>query len=147
MNLVEEFERKNKLDYKENTMINYKINMREFLEFVKDYLNLNDTDDVDTIKQANWDCCIEFRNYLHELGLAESSINRKLSAMRTLYKFAMNMNIIHDNPSEKVGNLSTTHIIQETEFLTEEELSKLFKAITTHYKGARNFDFVSKRVL
>ncbi len=145
MNLVEEFERKNKLDYKENTMINYKINMREFLEFVKDYLNLNDTDDVDAIKQANWDCCIEFRNHLHEVGLAESSINRKLSAMRTLYKFAMNMDIIHDNPSEKVGNLSTTHIVQETDFLTEEELRKLFKVITTHYRGARNFDFVSKR--
>lgn len=145
MNLVQEFERKNKLDYKENTMINYKINMREFLEFAKEHLKLEETNDIEVIQKADWSCCIEFRNHLHSLGLAETSINRKLSAMRTLFKFSMNMNLIKENPSEKVGNLSTQHIIQQTDFLTEEELSKLFKTIRTHYVGAKNFDFISKR--
>ena len=123
MNLVQEFERKNKLDYKENTMINYKINMREFLEFAKEHLKLEGTNDIEVIQKADWGCCIEFRNHLHSLGLAETSINRKLSAMRTLFKFSMNMNLIKENPREKVGNLSTQHIIQQTDFLTEEELS------------------------
>lgn len=145
MNLIQEFERKKKLDYKENTLINYKINMREFLDFAQEYLKLEDTNDLEVIKKADWDCCMEFRNHLHELGLVETSINRKLSAMRVLFKFAMDMNIIKENPSNRVGNLSTQHIAQQTDFLSEEELSKLFKTIRTHYVGAKNFDFISTR--
>lgn len=145
MNIVKEFERKHKLDYKPNTLINYKINMREYLDFSRGFLNIESEDDAEVLRKTDWSCCIEFRNHLHDLGLAETSINRKLSAMRTLYKFANNLNIINENPSLQVGNISTQHIIQRTEFLTEEELSKLFHTIQTHYVGARNFDFISKR--
>lgn len=145
MNIVNEFERKHMLDYKPNTIINYKINMREFLDFAKSYLGLDVDDDSLVMKQANWDCCMEFRNNLYKQGLTETSINRKLSAMRTLFKFAITKGYIQDNPSTQVSNLSTKHISQHTEYLTEDELAQLLRTIQTKTVGARNFDFISKR--
>lgn len=146
MKLIEQFEKKHKLDYKENTLINYKINMKEFLDFAREYLKVGEeVDDVELIQKVDWGCCMEFRNHLHSLGLVETSINRKLSAMRTLFKFAMSSRYIKENPSIEVGNLSTSHIMPSNDYLTEEELSKLLKTILTRYSGAKYFDFISKR--
>ena len=146
MNLVLEFERQHKLSYQENTIINYKINMREFLEFAKNYYSLDYVkDDCEVMKKITWDCCMDFRNHLHDNGMKKTTINRKLSAMRVLFDFAMDKGIVEHNPTTKIKNLSTSDIMPHSEYLTENELSQLLHEIGKKHSGTKNFDFVSAR--
>lgn len=62
--------------------------------------------------------------YLREQGLKPSSINRKISSLKRLFKFAQLRGLVEINPTEKIVFQKKSKRIPS--FLTESEIQKLF---------------------
>ena len=97
---------KNKLDeffdylikqknYSSNTKINYEIDINEF----NDYLNKNSKDYLD----VDYDFIKGYLMYLYDQKLSRSSISRKLSSLRSFYKYLFNNELIKTNPFKYVS--------------------------------------------
>ena len=90
--LIKEFE--NYLKYQKNyssyTVNNYIRDVNEYEEFLKD--NKFKYDNVD------YEICIKYLNFLTSKNLSKSSISRKLSSLRTYYKYLVINNKANTNP-------------------------------------------------
>ena len=97
---------KNKLDeffdylikqknYSSNTKINYEIDINEY----NDYLNKNSINYLD----VDYDFIKGYLMYLYDQKLSRSSISRKLSSLRSFYKYLFNNKLIKTNPFKYVS--------------------------------------------
>ncbi len=145
MNLIEEYREQHELDYSHDTLVNYLSDMKQFLEYASNSLNL--VDHVEIVKSLDWSICNKYRNYLKKSNKKETSINRKLSSINSLLDMCIKLRLIQENPLEDVKRLSTKHIVQKNDFLTEDEFELLCQAIETPEKGDRNVDFIKARDL
>lgn len=71
-------------------------------------------------------------------GLSKSSINRKLSSLKSFYRFASRHNNAFLNPMEKVGSIKKNKVLPE--YIEEEQLEKLLdqSAFDTGFAGNRD---------
>ena len=82
-------------NYSDNTKINYEIDINEFNE----YLNKNNKDYLD----VDYDFIKGYLMHLYEQELSRSSISRKLSSLRSFYKYLFNNELIKTNPFKYVS--------------------------------------------
>lgn len=76
--------------YSDNTIINYTIDINEYNNYLKDnYLSFNN---------INYNDLKPYLMMLHNLKYKRSTISRKISSLRTLYKYFVRENISLDNP-------------------------------------------------
>ena len=77
-------------NYSDNTIINYEIDIKEYLEYLdRECLKLYEVEYSD----------IRFLlEYYHSLGLKNLSIRRKISSLKGFYKYLCRNNICKDNP-------------------------------------------------
>jgi len=87
--------------YSSHTLISYKTDLRQFQEFLEANYPIVQIHEVSHSMIRGW------MIHLSELGLNEVSINRKLVAIRTFYKFLQKKSIVSSNPSSRVKNLKT----------------------------------------
>ncbi|MDD4644186.1 MAG: tyrosine recombinase XerC [Bacilli bacterium] len=76
--------------YSKNTIINYENDINEFLSFL-DENNLN-------FKTLTYQNIRPYLMKLHDLKYERSTISRKISSLRSFYKYLSKENIIKDNP-------------------------------------------------
>jgi len=79
-----------------NTVKNYKIDLHQFLNFLSVKKNIDSIDKVDHITVR------EFLSFLQEKGCEKRTIARKISCLRSFFKFLKRMDIIPCNPMQKV---------------------------------------------
>src|SRR3546814_8887051 len=82
--------------FSEHTLLAYRRDLDVFCEFLLDRYELNDPD------QAGHDMIRSWLVSLMESGLASSTINRKLSVLRSYYRFLSREELIQINPTLKV---------------------------------------------
>ncbi len=81
---------KNIRNYSENTVINYELDLKEYLEYLnKKKLTLIDI----TYKEVK-----QYLSYLYDKNYSNSSLSRKISTLRSFYKYLYNESLIKKNP-------------------------------------------------
>jgi integrase/recombinase XerC len=117
-------------NYSQYTIEHYQHDIREFFMFMSEQ-GLNSLDDVEYS---------DTRIYLTKLfnqHLSRKSVARKISCMRSFYKFLLREKIVGDNPFSLVSIPKLEKRLPD--FFYEEELAELFKACETDTAlGKRN---------
>lgn len=120
-----------------NTIKNYRIDLRAFVEYL----------DETSIKEATPKQAIEFRNFLREeKGMKASSVNRKIAAAKSMYKFLLEIREVDANIFKAVENVKAKKgEIQEKTILSKEEIDILIKTIEN--STPHNRDIYSKFII
>ena len=81
---------KNQKNYSDYTILNYKKDLEEYFEFLdnKKY----------SYKEMDYKKCVEYLVYLDQKQLKKTSISRRLSSIRTFYKYLVLNNYTDNNP-------------------------------------------------
>lgn len=98
-----------------------KKDLYQFLEYLKEYENILNILDIDfmVIKR--------FLNYLSEKKVGKRSLNRKISSLRSFYKYLISQEKIEVNPLEFI--VFPSFIEEEPTFITIDELEKIREII------------------
>lgn len=124
---------KNERNFSEHTLINYEIDLRDFSQFVD--LECIAVQDV-TYKDAR-----KYLSFLHKKNLAKSSISRKISALRSFYKFLMSNAYVKDNPFLMLSSPKQSKHIPK--FFYEEEIQAIYDVIDQDdLLGNRNYALI-----
>lgn len=103
-------------NYSYNTYKNYEIDIIEFEKFLNKY-NVNYLDvDYEFIKK--------YLMFLYEKKLSRSSVARKLSSLRSFYKYIFNNSLINSNPFNYVATPKKEKRLPK--YLGVEELEQIF---------------------
>lgn len=86
-------------NYSELTVVNYGIDLTQFEEYFKKQ------DEALDYTQVGSDLVRDWVVSLMDAGLAASSVNRKLSSLRSFYRYLLRKEIIPVDPMQKVGGL------------------------------------------
>lgn len=99
--------------YSNHTLISYKTDLAQLRNFLDS--NYPET----AIEEVNHAILRDWIISLSERGFNENSINRKLVALRSFYKFLLKKSLIEKNPVAKLSNLKTKkglpHFVRETD--------------------------------
>lgn len=134
MNVTDSFEKyiKNEKRYSQYTLKAYTNDLDQFRLFCENNLNLIE---LPSVNSKN------IRSYIVHLldtGLSENSLNRKLSTLKSFYKYLLKEGIIESNPLDHIKRLKKKKKLPE--FLTEEQLNRLFDEIefSNDFTGVRD---------
>lgn len=84
-------------NYSQNTILSYGKDLESFQLFLKETDHESDIDTADTDSIRNW-----LMKLMYE-GYSETSVNRKLSSLKTYYHFLIRKGVIEINPTAKVN--------------------------------------------
>lgn len=112
--------------HSENTIINYRIDILEFNEFINDKLLSITKDDVNN-----------YLKYLYDNNISKSSISRKLSSLRSFYNYLTKKEIVSKNYFGMIKNPKKNGSLPK--FVKEDEALKMFTIPDTRtWIGMRN---------
>ncbi len=101
------------------TVRNYTSDIRGFLDF----LGNNGIDSLDKVSRSTMRL---YLGWLHEQGIVRASISRKLSALRSFYRYLARENLVDAEP---LSTLSSPKLEKRLPtFLTHEEMARLIEA-------------------
>ena len=113
---------KNEKNYSDNTIISYKNDLLQLLNYLKDYKIINRND----IKYIDRNIIRKYIVYLKKCDYSVRSICRKISTIRSFFKFILREGIVNINPTI---NLITPKIDKKLPyFLYLQEINKLIEA-------------------
>ena len=117
------------LNYSENTEISYREDITNFLNYLeKKQLNY---------KKIDGEIIRDYLKYLDEAKLKNSTIARRISALRTFYNYLLNKNIVDTNLFNSIRNPKLEKKLPN--YLSYEELAKILNNIDISTKiGLRN---------
>ncbi len=113
-----------------NTILSYVNDITEFLSFLEQQLHIKD------IKQVNRAIIRAFIAELKNLNYKNSSISRKISALKTFFKLLARKSIVSVNPLMYISQIKKEKHLPN--FLTKEEIINLLESIEPK-------DFISLR--
>lgn len=110
---------KNEKRYSNNTILAYQNDINQFNEFLKEFYELNDLiDQVDVIHLRSWSV------YLIDSGNSARTVNRKLTSLKSFYKFLLSRKIIAVNPSSSLRGPKVSKKLPS--FVSEKEIIQIF---------------------
>lgn len=110
-------------NYSEYTVHNYKNDILEF----RDYLINEKFGSLDNIKVNN--AARYYLSYLNGKKLRTRSVARKMSSLRTFYRFLINEGIVDVNLFSEINSPKLEKVLPK--FLYEEEVNEMFNCINT----------------
>jgi integrase/recombinase XerC len=115
MAYIEEFEYylEHEKRFSEHTVLAYKKDLAQFLDIVE-------VDSEKDIKDVNHQLMRTYLVALVESGLENSSINRKMSSIKTFFKFLRQQGYIEINPAQKIKSLKVSKTLPQ--FVPEQQL-------------------------
>ncbi|WP_397363400.1 tyrosine-type recombinase/integrase [Olleya sp. R77988] len=118
--------------YSELTVNAYKKDIQSFLLFLKE------EDQSNTIQQINFSQIRTWIVNLVEKGIANRSINRKVSALNSFFKFLLKINEVEVNPLAKHKALKTSKKVQIP--FSEQEVASVLDQMNHNqdFEGLRN---------
>lgn len=126
-------------NYLKNEKRSSALTVRAYLEDLLQFRDFSVTTfGTDKLEQLN---ALQIRSWivsLMEQGISSRSVNRKLSALRTFYRFLRREGVLENDPMRKVQGPKTSKRLPE--FVEEEKMEKLFNALTftDDFEGWRN---------
>ena len=112
--------------HSENTIINYRVDLSEFNEYMNNNLLKITKDDV-----------FNYLKHLYDNNISKSSISRKLSALRSFYNYLLKKEIVSVNYFENVKNPKKDSSLPK--FVKDEDIDKMFLIPDTRtWIGKRN---------
>lgn len=103
--------------YSSHTVLAYQTDLLQFQDFVETAFDT-------TLTDVTFNVVRSFIVELVELGLTEKSINRKISALKTYFKFLQKEGVIEKNPLSKISAPKIKKGLPT--FVTEEKINLLF---------------------
>lgn len=132
MSLVDDFIEYLKFErnYSDNTVAAYREDLMSFRSFVDSSSKADGAEDAGTVR--------EWVMQMMDGGYTASSINRKLSTLRTYYKFQMKKGLIDADPTRKVARPKSSKPLPV--FVKEKEMDRLLDDVDfgDDFKGVRN---------
>ncbi len=111
----------------EHTIKNYSVDLKEFNVFLKGV----------SVENVDYLFVRKYLAFLKERGLNVRSISRKLSSLRSFFKFLVKEGLLKINPTDAIVSPKQEKLLPK--FLTEEEVVKLIEASdTSTEKGLRD---------
>ena len=138
-NFKKHYSRKSK-----NTLDSYVATVKKYYEFVESEMGWSSESDV--ITNSDWSSVNLFVNHMIDKELSPYTVNQRISALKTYFKFLRLQHLITVNPVEEVELVGTESVEQKTDYLTINEYKKLLEVITTPTGGKQDcFEFTSSR--
>ncbi|HAJ57717.1 MAG TPA: tyrosine recombinase XerC [Candidatus Omnitrophica bacterium] len=110
-----------------HTILNYRLDLEEFRDFLKDI----------GIEKVDYLFVRKYLAHLKERDLAVRSVSRKLSSLRSFFKFLIKDGLLKVNPTDAIVSPKREKPLPK--FLTEEDAAKLVDAPdTSTLKGLRD---------
>lgn len=120
-------------NFSNHTIINYEIDLRDFNEFLE-YEELQ-------INEIDYQFARKYLAFLHKRDLSKATISRKISSLRTYYKFLESKNYIENNPFLMLSLPKKDKKIPK--FFYSEEIEELYKTINLNdFLGERNLAII-----
>ena len=115
-------------NYSSMTVINYRKDLTEFERFYKELDPQLSWESIDSDIVRNW------MEYMMDRGNSASSVNRRLSALRSFYRFALRRKLIEKDPVHGLQGPKKQKPLPQ--FLKESEMERLLdsKMWTDSYK-------------
>ena len=95
----------------------YRRDVNQFVEFLRDAFEIDDLTQVKTTMAKSYVV------HLKEEGLVNRSINRKISTLRTFYKFCLRENLVEKSPMTGIKALRLPKTL--VKFVTEADINKV----------------------
>ena len=117
--------------YSEHTVLAYQSDLEQFAQFISTDFELKSPLQVNNQVVRSWVIA------LVDLGLEESSINRKIAALKSYYKFSLKRGEIPKDPTTRVKLLKKSKKLPQ--FVNQEDILNILNNSTfdTGFKGAR----------
>lgn len=118
--------------FSEHTVLAYENDLNQFSFYLEEVYDLDDLSEVDDKIVRSW------MVHLSDLGLSARSINRKLSTLKSFYRFSCNNGFCKTNPLINViGPKQEQRLL---EFVDEKGMAHLFSTIVFEdsFKGVRD---------
>jgi integrase/recombinase XerC len=116
-------------NYSVHTVLSYQRDLNQFEAFILQQESCFEPTKIDSVQVRSWITC------LMETGYSPLSVNRKLSSLKSFYKYLQKIDLLKDNPLKKLTgpkvNKALPNFVKETEMdrlLDQEELPD-FEAI------------------
>jgi integrase/recombinase XerC len=118
--------------YSEHTCLAYQTDLRQYRKYLSEDYEIDDIHDVGYRIIRSWIVS------MIEGGLTPRTINRKISTLKTFYRFLKRQGIVEENPMQKI--LSPKVAKRLPVFVEESKMQFLFDEVefTTDYAGARD---------
>lgn len=108
--------------YSKNTIVSYKNDITSFFTFLQHNYPETDISEIKTVYVRSWMASMK------ENKLTARSLNRKMSSLRSFFKFLLKNEIVKSNP---VSSISAQKMPKRLpQFITEKDTDSLFTALT-----------------
>jgi len=104
--------------YSPNTILAYNNDLDQFLHFVEERYN------IDSIRDINHHIIRSWLIELMENGITARSVNRKLTTLKSFYKFLLKEGLVSENPMNKILAPKVTRRLPY--FVEQEKMALLF---------------------
>ncbi len=116
--------------YSSNTIVSYKKDISDFIIFLK-------RESIESLNDVTYSMIRGYLTELHNLNLDKRSVARKISSLKSFYKYLLQMEYVDDNPFMLVHSPKQSEKIPQ--FLYYEEITELLDNIDTSDElGMRN---------
>ena len=82
--------------YSQHTIISYKVDLNQFFTFISNDYQIKEPENITFKIIRNW------ISYLLEIGLKAKSVNRKISSLKTYFRFMLMSDYLKVNPTLKL---------------------------------------------
>ena len=119
-------------NYSSHTVLSYKTDLEEFAQFVQNQQNCFEPTNIDAKTIRQWIVL------LMDSGISPRSANRKVSALKSFYRFLLRRNLASENPVKTIKALKTEKKLPL--FFKETELEKVLDVpdCTEDFETCRN---------
>jgi len=107
--------------YSPHTVIAYESDLSQFYHFLKNQYAIEDIGDVDHLMIRSWLVA------LMEQGDSERSVNRKLTTLKSYYRFLIKSGVVEVNPLNRITSLKTSKRLPV--FLEQEKIDLMFDQV------------------
>ena len=116
--------------YSKKTIISYEKDLELFNKYLKE-------NKITNINNINYDTIRKYLSYMHDNKYEASSISRKISTLRTFFKYNIKEKNIKNNPMTLISNPKKEKKLPK--YLNYEEMERLLNSIdTSELEGIRN---------
>lgn len=107
--------------YVQHTLTSYELDLRQFSDFLVMEFEINSPQDAQHMHLRSWIISLVGQK------ISSRTVNRKLAALRSYYKFLLKREIISEDPCRKLKALKTEKKLPS--FVREEQLNTMFENV------------------
>ena len=104
--------------YSHHTVISYENDLNSFFEFAEEMFSVKAPVQVSTVMVRSWMASLKEKKF------ASKSINRKLSCIKSFYKYLLRMQLVNQNPATTIPSLKVSSRLPV--YLEESQMPDLF---------------------